>query len=577
MIVPWLGKTRIGTRVHLKRVLWLIIAGFTLALIAAQFVYPSDRMPLYSTVDGIDVSGWSKPDVIRTLDGLYSQKQVDIYFGTDPQPYRSPSATELGITPINQARIDSINYPWYVRIIPGSVLWMHYLIGTGSPDYIRDSQLLDSYVKKELGDSCSVTPKNASIAIKDATLVVVKNEPGGICKQDDVISKLTNIQLHLFGQVSVQAPVTIVPASVNDTDAQNMIDQISTAIAQGVTVSAGGQEVLILKNDLLSWLDFDNSGNSLTFSFNSDRAGDYLRQNMGNYVAVSAGVTQVTTHDFVEVSRQTGVSGQTLDVVGTLASMKAYVTGESKQAVAITAPVAPQIQYNRTYSPTDTGLSALIQNYAQSHAGTYGVSLTELSGQYRRATYSSTKSFTTASTYKLFVAYSTLKRVEAGTWNWTDPVQGGRDLAKCFDDMIVLSDNDCGSTLLAKIGYTAITNEVRAIGCNNTSFLGSDGIKTTPEDLALLLAELQTGQILSQQTTRDILINAMKRQVYRQGIPKGISGSVADKVGFLDALLHDAAIVYATTGPYVLVIMTDGSSWANIADLTRQIEALRIQ
>jgi len=73
------------------------------------------------------------------------------------------------------------------------------------------------------------------------------------------------------------------------------------------------------------------------------------------------------------------------------------------------------------------------------------------------------------------------------------------------------------------------------------------------------------------------LIDAMKRNVYRQGIPKGVSSVVADKVGFMDALLHDAAIVYGPTGPYTLVIMTNGSSWANIAELTRQIEALRIQ
>ena len=50
---------------------------------------------------------------------------------------------------------------------------------------------------------------------------------------------------------------------------------------------------------------------------------------------------------------------------------------------------------------------------------------------------------------------------------------------------------------------------------------------------------------------------------------------MADKVGFLDGLLHDAAIVYSPSGTYVLVIMTDGSSWAEIAALTRKIEELR--
>ena len=67
----------------------------------------------------------------------------------------------------------------------------------------------------------------------------------------------------------------------------------------------------------------------------------------------------------------------------------------------------------------------------------------------------------------------------------------------------------------------------------------------------------------------------MKANVYRQGIPAGANGQVADKVGFMDNLLHDAAIVYSPNGTYVLAVMTEGSSWATIADLARQIDSLR--
>jgi beta-lactamase class A len=71
------------------------------------------------------------------------------------------------------------------------------------------------------------------------------------------------------------------------------------------------------------------------------------------------------------------------------------------------------------------------------------------------------------------------------------------------------------------------------------------------------------------------MLGAMKRNIYRQGVPAGASGQVADKVGFLWGLLHDSAIVYSPSGTYVLVVLTDGSSWRAIADLTREIEALR--
>lgn len=372
-------------------------------------------------------------------------------------------------------------------------------------------------------------------------------------------------------------PVVVRPADIDDADAEGLATIIENAIKSGLSVTAADSQVVIARDTLVSWLDFSTSGGVLDYSFSSDRASSYLNEQFASKVATQPGVTTIATYDFVETSRQTGASGRTLDVVATLASLKDAVLGKLPVAVVQTSATAPTLQYTRAYSPTHVGLSALMQNFAQTHAGTYGVALTELSGQYRRATYNGDTSFTTASTYKLFIAYSTLKRIESGEWKWTDQVQGGRDLTKCFDDMIVVSDNECAHALLDKIGYRPLTNEAKAIGAVNTSFLGSDGIKTTAEDLALLLAELQTGQILQQQANRDILINAMKRNIYRQGIPKGVAGIVANKVGFLDALLHDAGIVYATSGTYVLVIMTNGSSWGNIAELTRQLEALRIQ
>jgi beta-lactamase class A len=235
------------------------------------------------------------------------------------------------------------------------------------------------------------------------------------------------------------------------------------------------------------------------------------------------------------------------------------------------------VEYSRSYTPTDAGMSALLKHYAESHTGTFGISLIELSDKRRKASYQDDKTFTTASTYKLFVAYSALKRVEEGAWQWLDQIQGGRNLEKCFDDMIVRSDNACAEAMLQKIGYKAATSEIQALGLKNTTFLKGDTPITTAGDLSLFNAMLQSNQVLSQQASRDRLLAAMKRNIYRQGIPAGTSSQVADKVGFLDGLFHDAAIVYAPTGPYVLTIMSDGSNWATIADLTRQIESLRNQ
>jgi len=544
-----------------------------------QIIYPSGKLLPFSSVEGVNVSGWSKLDAVSLLDERAALAPVNIYFGDAARAYRSPLPPEIGIKISNQERIDNVDYPWYLRLLPGSILWGHLVVGAAdSPNYGRDSALLDSYVKKELGDSCSVNPRNANLKVQDNKIIVDPGAPGGTCKIQDVIDQLGSVQVRLNSDNVTRIPINVLPPAVTDESASQLAATIESKIKDGVTMHVGSESANVSRDQLVNWLDFAVVNDAISFSFSLERSGQYLDDTFAAKVAVAPGVSTVSTYDFVETSRVVGANGRALDKSATLANIESYILGTIPAAQVVTAPVQPTVNYVRSYSPTDVGLSALMQNFDQSHNGSFGVSLTELSGKHRRASHNGTASYTTASTYKLFVAYSTLLRVENGSWHWSDQINGGRDLAKCFDDMIVISDNDCATALLLKIGFTPITNEARAIGCASTSFLGSDGIKTTPDDLSMLLAQLQLGQILGQQSSRDILINAMKRNVYRQGIPSGMSGTmVADKVGFLDGLLHDAAIVYDPRGTYVLTIMTDGANWADIAELTRQIQALRIQ
>ena len=578
MIQQWIDKTRVGTRVHRRRVILIVGLGMLVLLILIQIFYPGDRLLPLAMVDGKQVGTQTKQEVVTLLDTAYRDAPVAIYFGDNSLAYASPKAVDLGITTRNEARIQAVEYPWYLRVVPTSILWAQFAYRLQpTPQFDHDAGVMRAYIQQQFGDSCNVAPKNASLEVVDNDLRVADGQDGGTCELAEIYTSLSAVTPTLGSAVKVTAPLDVIPADVTNSEAEQLKQSILARIEDGVAIAYGETRVDVTRDQLLSWITFDNSKPELAFGFSGEKAGDYLRQQLSAVVAVPAGVTRVNTYDFVEVSRDVGTSGRVLDVNATLSGVVSYIEGDAREIIAATSPLAPTIEYTRTYSPTHTGLSALMQNFAQTHAGTYGVALTELSGQYRRAAYRSDVQFTTASTYKLFVAYSTLRRIESGAWKWTDQVHGGRDLAKCFDDMIVVSDNECAHTLLERIGFTTITNEAKAIGMTKTSFLGSDGIKTSASDLALILAELQTGQILGSQTSRDIWINAMKRNIYRQGIPKGISGTVADKVGFLDALLHDAGIVYASTGTYVLAIMTEGSSWADIAQLTREIEALRIQ
>jgi beta-lactamase class A len=543
-------------------------------IILVQCFYPGDRLLPYTTVDNLAVGGWQRKDAVWVLDHQYADKQARIYFGKNAAAYRSPSLQTIGTTVQNQARTDALTYPWSLRLVPTSLFWAHLTAPVTQPQYARNQQVADQYVKQELGDSCQVTPQDANIVNKDGQLKVVPSVPGGTCQLSDVVTALTSITPTLRTDVTIRIPMQEISPAVNEQAAQRLASQLTQRLQAGVAVKAGDSTVTIPTNEVIGWLDFAVEQSKLTPHMNAQRAADYLAKTLAPKVAVAPGVSKVTTYDFTETARQDGPGGQTLNNAATLDAILAYLTEQSDTVVAATSATPPRVEYTRSYSSTDEGFAALLANYAKDHTGSFSLSIAELSDKHRHASYNDTTQFATASTYKLFVAYSTLKRVEAGTWQWGDQISGGRDLTKCFDDMIVKSDNGCAETLLGKIGYRTITDEMQALGLKNTTFMKGDSPLTTSGDLTLYLGMLASDQMLSPASC-DRLTDALRRNIYRQGIPAGTSATVGDKVGFMNALLHDAAIVYSPSGTYVLTIMSEGSSWATIADLTKQIEALR--
>ena len=154
--------------------------------------------------------------------------------------------------------------------------------------------------------------------------------------------------------------------------------------------------------------------------------------------------------------------------------------------------------------------------------------------------------------------------VETGQVTW-DSALNGMTLSSCMATMIINSDNSCPEAWLARYGFSTVAQQAHDIGAANTNFVPY-GMTTTANDLATVLKGFYSNSIASPDST-DQLFSLMETQVYREGIPAGIGsdGVVQDKVGFMDGLLHDAAIVRSDKGDYAMVIMTDGSSWNKIA------------
>ncbi|MGI9042912.1 MAG: serine hydrolase [Gemmatimonadaceae bacterium] len=152
--------------------------------------------------------------------------------------------------------------------------------------------------------------------------------------------------------------------------------------------------------------------------------------------------------------------------------------------------------------------------------------------------------------------------------------------------MITRSSNLATNQLVALTGAENVTAMARSLGATRIKVLrGVEDQKaydrgmnntTTSADLAVLLAAIERGEVLSPQSSaemRDILLAQEFRSKIPAGLPPGIR--VAHKTGEITAVSHDAAVVYPEgRKPYVLIVLTKGIrdskvSSALIADISR--------
>jgi len=546
----------------------------TLAIISiGQLLYPRDRLTPFMVIDSVAVGGWAQKDATWELDHSLTMQPIAITIEKTKQTYQAPKPADIGLTISNKSRVANASYPLWARLIPTSFLWYHLVAPREEPRYERNDTKLVKFVKETLGD-CRLAPKDAGIKFKDNDLRLIPAKSGGACDKSEMVDALRGVTPTVTNPANVSIAVAIKEPKVTDDTAKELIRSLKEQSKGGISIKVNDETKSIAQNELLSWLVVTPKNTTLETSIDKALSDKYFAKNITPLVTVPAGITTVSTRDFTELSRKTGKSGKTLDADATRQSIVSVLGGKSEEANAMTKTAKPKVVYSRSYTKTSTGIAALIMHYDQDNSGVFGVSFSELSGAGRSAAYNQDRTFTTASTYKLFVAFSTLKLVDSGKYKWTDKIADGRNLNTCFDDMIVKSDNTCAEALLEKVGREKLDNDLRSIGLTRSTFRAKSN-QTTAAELASFLTKLEDGDLPIKTSSRDRLLSAMKRQQYRQGIPAGASGTVADKVGFLNGLLHDAAIVYSPKGTYVLVVLSDGSSWANIADITKKIESLR--
>jgi beta-lactamase class A len=536
---------------------------FVTLILLFQLLYPSGKILPFVRAGGQSVGGKSITSAQKQIDGQFKHASVTV----DMQSHKvTSSLSEAGID-IESATTAkaAAHYPLVQRIIPFSSLFIMTTRNEPLQVSYDDDRLV--YFAKQASKSGYVAAVNATITIKNDKVELVPAKPSHSYDYKNIIDALRSTSLTDKSEVKIK-PITKAAARSDD-GVKQLLKDAQRAVDTPLVLKIDNDKNIVPKDTIASWLDFpeDPKTMKLTLSVKPDEVKKYLNT-IQKKVYKAPGITKIHVLDGKEIGRETGAPGQGIDMAKTT-SLIGDILRDGKDAT-VSIPVvqlAAAESYDRQYSHTSEGLAVMLQDIAGSKG--YGVSVASGSGDLAGSSNGS-KQFEAASTYKLYVAYSVFKQMQAGFMHWTDQING-KSAEQCFDDMIVKSDNPCAKAFAEKIGWQTVQNHMNELGLQNTRLNGQP-LLTSANDLTLYLRKLNDGSLLpAGDQTR--LIDAMKRQIYRSGIPAGSGGaSVADKVGFLDNVTHDAGIVYSAKGPYVITIMTgSGSGWKSIADITAQI------
>ena len=186
------------------------------------------------------------------------------------------------------------------------------------------------------------------------------------------------------------------------------------------------------------------------------------------------------------------------------------------------------------------------------------------------------EAYITASLYKLVVLAEAHRQQEEGLFSFDERILGLR-AADAIRSMIQVSSNNTAHALLGRLGLDAVAALPAQLGMNDTILRGED-YTTTAGDIAHFFLQLEARQLISPEADQAML-DLLLRQSIRDRIPALLPSNVpiAHKTGRLDRSAHDAGIIYAPGGAYVLVLLTEGSpsqNWNPGHEAIRQLAAL---
>lgn len=246
----------------------------------------------------------------------------------------------------------------------------------------------------------------------------------------------------------------------------------------------------------------------------------------------------------------------------------------------IISPVSGSME-SMGFLKKESSIEKAVESVLSQRNGTYAVFYKDIkSGEtYEK---NSHQKFQSASLYKLWVMGELYRQVDAGKLRKEDIVKESvEDLNKKFgiasesaelkegeielsvedalEQMITVSDNYAALLLSSRLRLSNVANFLTVYDLTDSS-IGVPPM-TSSHDIGIFCEKLYKGEVIGQVYSKE-MIAILQRQQINDRLPKYLPKGVftAHKTGELDGYKHDGGIIYATEGPYILVVLSKSTN-----------------
>jgi beta-lactamase class A len=195
-----------------------------------------------------------------------------------------------------------------------------------------------------------------------------------------------------------------------------------------------------------------------------------------------------------------------------------------------------------------------------------------------------------ASLFKVYVMWEAFRQRARGAFSFDTPMEVTQYYAdfdlgtqrvragdmvtatQALEWMMSVSDTPTAVLLQDQLGATNVNGGLRELGVVNSGLFYPGEPTVSARDLGTVLEAIAISPKVDEASRREMVALLTSEQHDNglvAGVPAGVQ--VAHKTGSLAAVQHDAGIVFAPSGPYVLVVLWDRSS---ATDFTSAISSL---